>query len=283
MAERARENSICLFAADFSETSQVVHFFTRDSGIVHLLAKGSKRAKSKTGGTLDLFSEGQLVFIPPRGEAMATLVEFAESTNHSGLRRRLTTINAALYMVEITSLLLAEVDPHPEVFDLMSAALRRMDQPDAPAQAVLAFYQWRLLQHVGLLGEMSNCLACGKLASGIGVHFSSHDGGLYCPDAQTSRAQLAVFFVGALKEGTGSCANGPPYPDVAPTHFACPAIAKLKSLGLAVPCANGNFCPDLSITRGETAAFSAGALGYMAGNPTVVGSCYRTPPNYCGL
>lgn len=186
MAERARENSICLFAADFSETSQVVHFFTRDSGIVHLLAKGSKRAKSKTGGTLDLFSEGQLVFIPPRGEAMATLVEFAESTNHSGLRRRLVTINAALYMVEITSLLVAEVDPHPEAFDLMSAALRRMDQPDAPAQAVLAFYQWRLLQHVGLLGEMSNCLACGKLASGIGVHFSSHDGGLYCPDCHAT-------------------------------------------------------------------------------------------------
>ena len=39
---------------DYSETSQVVHFFTRETGVVSLIAKGTKRPKSKSGGPIDL-------------------------------------------------------------------------------------------------------------------------------------------------------------------------------------------------------------------------------------
>lgn len=184
MPDRPRENAVCLYAVEFSETSQVAHFLARETGIVHLLAKGSRRAKSSTGGPLDLLSEGELVFIPSRREGLATLVEFTPSSSHTPLRQRLATLNAALYMVEVTRMLLAEADPHPAVFDLLSAALARLDKPDAPAGAVLAYFQWRLLRHVGLLGDMGPCCNCGKQARGAGVYFTSREGGPLCRDCE---------------------------------------------------------------------------------------------------
>ena len=58
---RHREPAICLRTTDFSETSQVLHFLTRGQGVVHVLGKGTKRPKSKSGGAIDLMCEGEVV------------------------------------------------------------------------------------------------------------------------------------------------------------------------------------------------------------------------------
>jgi DNA repair protein RecO len=126
---------------------------------------------------------------------MGTLTEYAERTSHSGLRRRLDALHAGLFMVELAGATLAEGDPHPEVFDLFSGALRRLDAPDAPAPAVLAWFQWRLLQLAGLLGELTHCVQCGAACvdpagrTRAGVWFTSRLGGLLCRSCEAAHAE----------------------------------------------------------------------------------------------
>lgn len=181
---RQRGSAICLRTTDYSETSQVVHLLTRPWGIVHLLAKGTKRPKSKSGGAIDLLAEGDLVFIASSREALGTLVEFTETASHTPLRRDADRLHAALYMVELVGEMLAAGDPHPEVFDLLHNAMERLGQPDAPVPAVLAYFQWRLLRHVGLLGQFERCVSCGQAVAGPrrpkNVYFSSEEGGMLC-------------------------------------------------------------------------------------------------------
>jgi len=181
-----REPAICLRTSDFSETSQVVHFLGRESGVLRLLAKGSKRKKSSTGGAIDLMCEGDLVYIASRRDSLGTLVEFTETDSHAGLRTGAVKLNTGLYMIELAGALLAEADPHPEVFDLLHNALARLAQPDAPVPAVLAWFQWRTLHHVGLMGELTTCSACGKPIgpSTRGAYFSSSEGGMLCADCE---------------------------------------------------------------------------------------------------
>ena len=180
-----RESAICLRTVDYSETSQVVHFLTRGAGVVRLLAKGTKRPKSSAGGAVDLLAEGELVFIAKR-DALGTLVEFAETTCHLSLRRQADRLNTALYMLELVGAMCAEADPHPEVFDLLHNALTRMEQPASPVAAVLAYFQWRLLKHAGLLGQLTQCAECGRRVNGNirtprdEVYFSSRVGGILC-------------------------------------------------------------------------------------------------------
>jgi DNA repair protein RecO (recombination protein O) len=190
---RRRESAICLWSGDYSETSQIVHFLARGDGKVKLLAKGAKRAKSSTGGPVDLLAEGELVYIPTAREGLGTLVEFCETVSHAVLRRDAGRLNAALYMVELTSEVLAEGDPHPEVFDLLHSALARLGRKSSLAGAVLAYFQWRVLRLVGLLGELKSCVSCGRDVSGRAgrknLHFSSLQGGLLCGACEAAAAE----------------------------------------------------------------------------------------------
>jgi DNA repair protein RecO (recombination protein O) len=214
---RHREDAICLRATDYSETSQVVCFLTRSCGVVSLMAKGSKRPKSTTGGAIDLLSEGDLVFLTGSQGGMGTLVEFSETVSRGALRADARRLNASLYMIESARAMLAEDDPHPEVFDLLHNALARLAEADAPLAAVVAYYQWRLLRNVGLMGQTDKCVSCGLSAkeavarAGGRAFFSSSLGGVLCSACAASvgektpmdRAALAGFSGLALAAAGG--------------------------------------------------------------------------------
>lgn len=164
-----------------------MQFLSRNSGVISLMGKGTKRPKSAAGGAIDLMAEGELVFIAKKREGLGVLVEFAESVSRRSLRAQAVALNAALYAVELVSQSLAENDPHPDVFDLLHNLLVRLGEPEAPVPAVMAYFQWRLLRNVGLLGQMHACAGCGGPAGADdrgGVYFSSAQGGLLCGACQ---------------------------------------------------------------------------------------------------
>jgi hypothetical protein len=79
---------------------------------------------------------------------------------------------------------------------------------------------------------------------------------LYCPDALVTRAQMAVFLL-RLKHGAG---YAPPpatgiFADVPASHWAAAWIEELYNEGITSGCGGGNFCPDDSATRAQTAVF----------------------------
>ncbi len=189
---RRKAAAICLRTTDFSETSQVACFLTRDDGKVDVLAKGAKRPKSSSAGAIDVLTEGELVYIPRVHEGLGTLVEFTETVIRPGLRTEQRRLNAALFMLELVTALLGEADPHPEVFDLLRSALDRLASKAVRVGAVLAYFQWWLLRHVGLLGELVGCVACGRRLAGArrrDVHFSSIQGGLLCGACQAASTE----------------------------------------------------------------------------------------------
>ena len=225
---RHRDRAICIRTTDYSETSQVLHFLTRNLGVVSLLAKGSKRPKSSTGGAIDILAQGDLVFSTKASGALGILVEFSETLWLAGLRTDAGRLNAALYMVELIGEFLAPEDPHPAVFDLLHNALVRLAQPGAPTQAVLAYFQWRLLRNLGLLGGLGHCQGCSlpvsKMPVKSDVYFSGELGGILChacrgiskekfplePSARSALAALAAAEAGQrvhLPEHQASRAN----------------------------------------------------------------------------
>ena len=192
---RQRELAICLRTSDYSETSQVVAFLTRGTGVVRLIAKGTKRAKSKSGGALDLLAEGELIFTPSRSGGLGVLVEFTETVTRREIRRDAARLNASLYLIELAGAMLAVDDPHPEVFDLLHNALQRLGEPASPVLAVVAYFLWRLLRHVGLLGELDRCVSCRQPTAGHRgkLWFSSSAGGVLCEQcASTNGERMAL-------------------------------------------------------------------------------------------
>ena len=192
------DQAICIRISDYSETSQVLSLLGRDGGVLRVIAKGAKRPKSKSGGRVDLLAEGRLVYAPPRREGLGTLIEFAETVSHTQLRDDLPRLNAAMFMLELCGSLLAEHDPHPEVFDLLHHALDRLGQADASPPAVGAWFVYRMLRHVGLLGEMGRCADCGGELAARGVTFAGAAGGMLCRHCEPRDAEKYAVGPAAL-------------------------------------------------------------------------------------
>jgi DNA repair protein RecO len=90
-----------------------------------------------------------------------------------------------LFLLELVAATVLEEDPHPGVFDLLHNALARLDEPEAPVTAVVAYFLWRLLRHVGLSIRTDACVECGRKLGGQSC-FCSSKGGLICRDCQAA-------------------------------------------------------------------------------------------------
>ena len=78
----------------------------------------------------------------------------------------------------------------------------------------------------------------------------------YCPEATTTRGEMAVFLIAAIESGHSFTYTATPYfTDVAPDNPYFKFIQKLKDLGITTGCTPTTYCPDAAVTRGETAVF----------------------------
>jgi hypothetical protein len=79
----------------------------------------------------------------------------------------------------------------------------------------------------------------------------------YCPTQQIDRAEMAIFIVRAVYNGSNSFPYSPTphFSDVPANYFAFAWIQAMYELGITTGCGNGMFCPTDTVTRGEMAVF----------------------------
>ncbi|MBL8233913.1 MAG: SBBP repeat-containing protein [Bryobacterales bacterium] len=78
----------------------------------------------------------------------------------------------------------------------------------------------------------------------------------YCPDAVTTRGQMAVFIIRSLLGGDNFTHPAAPYfGDVPGTHPQYRHIQKMRELGITSGCTATNYCPDEPVTRAQMALF----------------------------
>ena len=185
-----KDQAICLRTVDYSDTSQIVTLFCKNSGKISAIAKGSKRAKSSFEGPIEVFSFGQIVFSMPASGKLATLTEFAQRPIFRQLRSRLFAINCGLFAVELVEHLTHEHDRHPALFDAMVQFLEDVQSSDGDSQGLcfLILFQLSLLEEIGtrpVLGKCANCKTAFS-ENWRQVYFSSAANGLLCPDCEAS-------------------------------------------------------------------------------------------------
>ena len=187
--------AICIRAIDYSETSQVVTFFARQTGKITAIAKGAKRKRSSFGGPVEIFSYGNIVFSDSSRDKLATLVEFeplAGGIDSSVLAADIFVLNCCLFAGELVNILTKDYDPHPGLFDgflvFFQEASRHKVQQDGRGGmlARLVSFQLNLLREIGLYPVLEYCVNCRSPfnARWPEVYFSNTARGLICKDCQ---------------------------------------------------------------------------------------------------
>jgi DNA repair protein RecO (recombination protein O) len=175
-----KTDALVIRLADFSETSRVVTFFTRDFGRISALAKGGKRLKGPFDAALDLLSVCEIVFLRKSSPGLDILTEARLISRFRPQGRELVRFYGGYYVAELLSGLTAEVDPHPQLYQESIQTLERLQEAD-PKITILRF-ELVTLREIGQLPAFDVCVGCGRTAdSGGAWSFSVAQGGLLCP------------------------------------------------------------------------------------------------------
>jgi DNA repair protein RecO (recombination protein O) len=204
---QTKDTAVCIRTVDYSDTSQIVTLFSSQNGKMSAIAKGSKRKKSSFGGPIELFSYGEIIFIPSATGQLATLAEFHQKPIFMLLRRNLYAINCAMFAAELIASFTEEHDPHPDVFDAFVDFIRDVQDAggDDKALALLILFQLSLLSDLGTKPVLEMCANCSAPFTDkwYRTYFSSSANGLICPDCEqafTDKMNLTPQAVGVLSD-----------------------------------------------------------------------------------
>jgi DNA repair protein RecO (recombination protein O) len=128
----------------YRETSLIVDALTREYGRISLLAKGVRKAKSKTAGILQPFIPLAVSFV---GKAeLKTLTDAEILQPFSELKG--VALYCGFYINELTASFLHKYDPHPEAFDYYRDCLSLLAD-GTNIEAALRLFELNLIECAG--------------------------------------------------------------------------------------------------------------------------------------
>ena len=206
--------AVLLRSFNYSETSRVLRLYTKDLGLVSVMAKGVRRAGARGHGGLDTFSRGELTAYLRPTRDLQTFKEFAVEEAGGSLARDVLRFAGASVLAEIV-LLHAGPDPSPQVFERLTNALRRIDA--VPREGIIGAVLaegWMLVTTLGYEPQIELCVHCGRTLGATEVlRFDFSAGGVRCSDCASdhsgprvgpgARQQLAALLQGTAPEALG--------------------------------------------------------------------------------
>lgn len=157
-----RTPALVLQAFPYGDTSKILRLYTLELGLRSVIAKGALRPKSRYGGVLEPFTEGEAQFYLREGRDLHTLGGFDLVRSRQRIGRSLTAFAGASLLAELVIRSGTE-EPHPELFQAVVHWLDEIAgaEADAAAQPALAA-QWHIVSLLGFHPEMERCVGCGR-------------------------------------------------------------------------------------------------------------------------
>ncbi|MBI4583945.1 MAG: DNA repair protein RecO [Planctomycetes bacterium] len=190
---KAKTLAIPIRRLDFSDTSQIVTFFTREAGILEGIAKGAYREKSPFQGPFDLATLCEIVYVkPPLPQpTLRIIAEATQLEGYRGLRQRWDRHAAASFLLELLRAVNEPDDPAPRLFDLTASTLGRLGGAAGAASIadLLAAFELKMLRLLGLSAELEGCAECGRRwkPSDQPVFFCVEEAGILCRRCRAER------------------------------------------------------------------------------------------------
>jgi DNA repair protein RecO (recombination protein O) len=141
-----------LHSYPYKETSLVIEVFERERGRVALVARGARRPASALRGVLMAFQPLQLSWF---GSGELRTLHAAEWQGGVPQLTGLPLI-CGFYLNELMLKLMAREDPHPELFDVYTWAIRALSVTQGEVEPILRRFELALLQQLGYGFELAS-------------------------------------------------------------------------------------------------------------------------------
>jgi DNA repair protein RecO (recombination protein O) len=193
-----RLEAIVLRRQDLGEADRLTTVYSQQRGKLRLVAKGVRKPRSRKAGHLEPFTRVALQVAKGRELDLITQAETLEA--FPALREDLERIGRGALVLELVDrFVFEEGEENPAIYQLLLRTLERLAAGQQRPEAVLLYFQVRLLELAGFRPDFFHCVACGAGIRPQGQYFSYHLGGVLCPDCGARDGRAVALSLAGLK------------------------------------------------------------------------------------
>jgi DNA repair protein RecO (recombination protein O) len=175
-----KAEGIVIRSMKMGETSKLVTLFTRELGVLKVIAKGSRSSKSRIGAALEPLTVSRIVYYQKENReiqflSQAEIVEFFPN-----LPADLEKWGYANACAELVSRSQIDIEKTPKLYPILLNTIRALNEPVADARACFGGFQMKLCSVLGVAPNLRRCLNCNTINPAVQIYFDIARGGFIC-------------------------------------------------------------------------------------------------------
>jgi DNA repair protein RecO (recombination protein O) len=165
---------------NWSDTSKIVSFYTREKGRVDAVAKGVKRKNHPDGASFESLNHLEIMvyFSDNRDLQNLGTTTLIDSFHH--IRTDLEKTAVGLAILELIDVFFQQDDSDPIFFDFLLTQFEALER-SANFQVVFWYFILKLLSYLGFKPHFEQCNSCGKIKN-EDYFFQKTSGSVFCKD-----------------------------------------------------------------------------------------------------
>lgn len=145
--KQLQTTAIVLTRTDFGEADRIVTFLTPDHGKLRLMARGSRKVKSKLAGGIELFSVSDIGFMHGRGD-IGTLVSARLNRHYGSIIQDINRVQQGYDLIKLLHRT-TEDELEADYFELLHTAFAALDNQQIGAELIKQWFAAQLLRVAG--------------------------------------------------------------------------------------------------------------------------------------
>ena len=185
---------IVVSTVDYKESSKIINIFTKDDGIVGVLARGSKNMRSKLSATSNVLCYG-VFHLNYKRDGLPSLMEVDILDSFREIRKDLIRTNYSLFLLELSS----HVYRHGEskdIYPILITGLNKINEGH-DALVITHIIELKFLDYLGIKPVVNCCVSCGSSKDIVTV--SSYKGGYLCKNCVGNEYIYHLKTVGLIR------------------------------------------------------------------------------------
>lgn len=193
MVEIVKNEAIVLKKINFSDTSLIVHFYTKEHGKISALIKGARSSKSKIGSKIDLLNWVEIVYYNKEEKELQLVTQTNLIEHFAVIKSDLNRIKYATSICELIVKLVLEKDINAKLFRGITKILTMMNK--SQTDPILLFTQFLVffIKEIGFELSFNNCSICGNKLLENNQNAFSYSDGIICGNCNSDKITTYTF------------------------------------------------------------------------------------------
>ena len=171
---------IIINTKNYGDTSKIIDIFTKEYGVIGVMAKGCKSLKSNLRSVTDklIYANFTLYY---KKDKLSLLSEASVINNFSNIKKDIEKISYASFLLDLTNQVYKQSGDN-EIYNLLISALLKINTNFNP-MVITNIVELKYLEYLGVMPILDGCSICGSKSV---ITLSSDKGGYLCSKCRSN-------------------------------------------------------------------------------------------------